>query len=126
LIVKRYQIDPLHGTVPFDAVTVNRFDHDSLAARLAEHFGNAVAVSHECSAGWSTANTGSGAFLRHREKDFWNTYDYANSAHAMRLLAIVSVVYSKSYVFVMRRIVVRRSPVHGRGVFALTTIPFGE
>jgi hypothetical protein len=61
-----------------------------------------------------------------RKKDFWNTYDYANSAHAMRLLAIVSVVYSKSYVFVMRRIVVRRSPVHGRGVFALSTIPFGE
>lgn len=26
----------------------------------------------------------------------------------------------------MRRIVVRRSPVHGRGVFALTNIPSGE
>jgi hypothetical protein len=33
LIVKRHQIDPLHGTAPLDAVTVNRFDHDSSAIR---------------------------------------------------------------------------------------------
>jgi hypothetical protein len=51
VIVKRRQIDPLHGTAPLDAVTVNRFDHDSLAAGLAQHLGNAIAVSHQCSAG---------------------------------------------------------------------------
>jgi SET domain-containing protein len=44
----------------------------------------------------------------------------------MRLLAAISAVFLKSQVFVMRRIVVRRSLVHGRGVFALTNIPSGE
>src|SRR5882757_3209945 len=46
----------------------NRFDHDSLTARLAKHLGNAIAVSHKRSAGWSTANAGSGAFHRHRTR----------------------------------------------------------
>jgi hypothetical protein len=59
LIVKQ-QIRPLHGTAPLDAVAVNRFDHDSLAARLAEHFGNPIAVSRKRAAGWSTASGGSG------------------------------------------------------------------
>jgi hypothetical protein len=45
LIVKRHQVRPLHGTAPLDAVAVNRFDRDSLAARLAKHLGNAIAVS---------------------------------------------------------------------------------
>jgi len=48
----------------------NRFDHDSLTARLAKHLGNAIAVSHKRSAGWSTANAGSGAFRRHRARRF--------------------------------------------------------
>jgi len=48
------------GTASLDAVAVNRFDHDSLAARLAEHFGNPIAVSHKRAAGWSTASGGSG------------------------------------------------------------------
>jgi hypothetical protein len=65
VIVKRHQIDPLHGTAPLDAVTVNRFDHDSLATRLAEHLGNAITVSHERSTCWSTAKAGSGVFRRH-------------------------------------------------------------
>ena len=73
LIVKRHQVGPLHGTAPRDAVTVNRFDHDSLATRLAEHLGNAIAVSHECSAGGSTANAGSGAFRRHRARRVFAT-----------------------------------------------------
>jgi hypothetical protein len=45
LIVKGHQVRPLHGTAPRDAVAVNRFDHDSLAARLAKHLGDAIAVS---------------------------------------------------------------------------------
>jgi hypothetical protein len=68
VIVKRRQIDPLHGTAPLDAVAVNRLDHDSLAARFAKHFGNAITVSHECPAGWSTAHAGSGVFRRHRTR----------------------------------------------------------
>ena len=68
LIVKRHQIDPLHGTAPLDAVTVNRFDHDSLATRLAEHLGNAIAVSHKRSARRSTAHAGLGPFRRHRTR----------------------------------------------------------
>jgi len=47
------------------------------------------------------------------------------AARALRL-AVVSVVFFKSQVFAMRRIVVRRSPVHVRGVFALTNLPSGE
>jgi hypothetical protein len=70
LIVKRHQIDPLHGTAPLDAVAVNRFDHHSLATRFAKDLGNAIAVSHERPAGWSTANAGSGAFRRHRARRF--------------------------------------------------------
>jgi hypothetical protein len=79
LIIKRHQVGPLHGTAPLDAVTVNRFDHDSLAASFAKHFGNAIAVPYERSAGWSTANAGSGAFHRHRARRFFcNKYDYAH------------------------------------------------
>jgi hypothetical protein len=68
LIVKRHQVRPLHGTAPLDAVAVNRFDHDSLAARFAKHFGNAITVSHERPAGGSTAQFGSGVFRRHRAR----------------------------------------------------------
>jgi hypothetical protein len=97
LIVKRQQIDPLQGTAPLDAVTVNRFDHDSLAARFAKDLGNAVAVSHECSAGWSTANAESGVFRRHSARRIFGTRMIMPiAAHAMRLLAIVAFVFFKS------------------------------
>ena len=97
LIVKRHQVRPLHGTAPLDAFTVNRFDHDSLATRLAEHLGNAVAVSHECSAGGSTAHAGSGAFRRHRARRIFGTRMIMPiAARALRQTAVVSVVLFKS------------------------------
>jgi hypothetical protein len=94
LIVKRYQVRLLRGTAPLDAVAVNRFDHDLLAARLA----NAIAVSHERSAGGSTENAGSDAFHRHRTRRVCATRMIMPiAAHAMRLLTLVSVVFFKSY-----------------------------
>jgi hypothetical protein len=97
LIVKRHQVRPLHGTAALDAVTVNRLDHDSLAARFAKHSGNAIAVPHERSTRWSTANAGSDAFQRHRAKRVVATRMIMPiAAHALRLAAVVSVVFFKS------------------------------
>jgi hypothetical protein len=97
LIVKQYQIGPLHCTAPLDAVAVNRFDHDSLATCFAQHFGYAIAVSHKRSAGWSTAKAGSGAFHRHRARRIFATRMIMPiAAHAKRLLAVVSVVFFES------------------------------
>jgi len=97
LIVKRHQIDPLHGTAPLDAVEVNRFDHDSLATRFAKDLGNAIAVSHERPAGWSTANAGSGAFRRHRARRIFGTRMIMPiAARALRQTAVVSVVLFES------------------------------
>jgi len=69
LIVERHQVLLLHGTAPLDAVTVNRLDHDSLAVRFAKHFRNAIPVLRKHSAGWSTANAGSGVFHQHRAQE---------------------------------------------------------
>ena len=97
VIVKRRQIDPLHGTAPLDAVAVNRFDHDSLAARLAEYLGNAIAVSHKRTAGWSSAGGGSGGFRRHRARRIFATRMIMPiAAHRMRLLPVISTVFFKS------------------------------
>jgi hypothetical protein len=74
----------------------DRLDSDSLATRLAEHLGKAVAFSHECSAGRSTAHAGSGAFGRHRARRIFGTRMIMPiAARALRQTAVVSVVLFK-------------------------------